>query len=132
MAPMIETPEIIKATIKTNTCWERCKSTNFFDSLGILIGSAGTLSFAESITTWRAPTTTVALTNAEITPTASAIPNVSKGGSGDMMFAKNAATVVITARPSGVDNLPQDASHASDESPISPLNELYLRWRCIE
>ena len=64
---------------------------------------------------------------AERTPTARAIPKVSNGGNGEMMLAKNAATVVITARPSGVDNLPQDASQASAESSISFfLKELYL------
>ena len=49
------------------------------------------------------------------------------GGNGEMMLAKNAATVVITARPSGVDNLPQDVNQASAESSISFfLKELYL------
>ena len=42
------------------------------------------------------------------------------------MLAKNAATVVITARPSGVDNFPQDASQDSAESLMSFLNALYL------
>ena len=69
------------------------------DSLGILIGSAGTSALLESRTTCNAPTTTVALMKAESTPTAKAIPNVSSGGNGEIMFARKAATVVITAKP---------------------------------
>ena len=123
---MIESPEMIKATIRTRACCDLCKSTIFLESLGILIGSAGSLSLLESRTTCKAPTTTVALMKADKTPTAKAIPNVSSGGRGEIMLAKNAATVVITARPSGVDNFPHDASQDSAESLISFLNELYL------
>ena len=86
------------------------------DSLGILIGSAGTSALLESRTTCNAPTTTVALMKAESTPTAKAIPNVSSGGNGEIIFARKAATVVITAKPRGVDNFAQEANQASAES----------------
>ena len=64
--------------------------------------------------------------NAETTPTAKAIPNVSNGGSGEIMFARNAATVVMTASPSGVESFAQEASHESAASSFSSLNALYL------
>ena len=69
---------------------------------------------------------------AEITPTASAIPNVSNGGKGDMMFAKNAATVVMTASPNGVESRAHEASHDSAESSNSARKALYLLCKWIE
>ena len=43
-----------------------------------------------------------------------------------IMFARKAATVVITAKPRGVDNFAQDANQASAESSTFFLKELYL------
>ena len=83
----------------------------------------------ESNTTCSAPTTIVALMKADTTPTASAIPNVSNGGSGDTILAKKAATVVMTARPRGVDRRAQDANHDSAESSNSARKALYLLCR---
>lgn len=54
--------------------------------------------------------------NAEITPIDKAIPNVLSGGSGEIMLAIKAATVVITAKPSGVDNFAHAANQASELS----------------
>ena len=74
--------------------------------------------------TCNAPTTTVEVINAHTTPIAKAIPNVVNGGRGEIMFAKNAATVVITARESGTDNLAQALSQDSAGSEYCSLNAL--------
>ena len=65
--------------------------------------------------------------NAETTPTESATPKVIRGGRGEIIFAMNAATVVMTASPSGVDSLAHAANQASELSSISARSELYLR-----
>ena len=69
--------------------------------------------FGESMTTCNAPTTTVEVTKAQITPNARAKPKVASGGSGEITLAKNAATVVITARDRGTESLAQALSHDS-------------------
>ena len=129
IAPIIEAPEIISAVMNTMACCDLCKSTNFFDNRGIRIGSAGIVFPDESKTTCNAPTTIVALMNAEITPTANAIPNVWSGGNGETIFARNAATVVITAKPRGVERRAHEANQDSAASSISLLNALYLLCR---
>ena len=78
-----------------------------------------------SRTTCRAPTTTVEVIKAQITPKAKAIPNVVKGGSGDIMLARNAETVVITARESGTDNFAQVLIQATDGSSYCSRSVLF-------
>ena len=74
--------------------------------------------------TCSAPTTMVEVINAHTTPIARAMPNVVSGGSGEIMFAKKAATVVITARESGTDNLAQARSQDSAGSGYCSLRAL--------
>ena len=81
--------------------------------------------FELSRTTCRAPTTTVEVIKAQITPKAKAIPNVVKGGSGDIMLARNAETVVITARESGTDNFAQVLIQATDGSSYCSRSVLF-------
>jgi hypothetical protein len=69
--------------------------------------------FDESITTCNAPTTTVDVMKAHTTPNARAKPKVASGGNGDIILAKNAATVVITANDRGTESLAQARSHDS-------------------
>jgi hypothetical protein len=59
------------------------------------------------------PTIRVADKNAHTTPIANARPNVAKGGKGEIIFARNAATVVITANDNGTLSLVQARAHAS-------------------
>ena len=75
--------------------------------IGIVIALELFTNLDVSNTTCRAPTTTVDVMKAQITPNASAKPNVVKGGNGEIMFARNAATVVITANESGTESFAQ-------------------------
>ena len=63
-----------------------------------------------------------------MTPNANAIPNVAKGGRGEMMFARKAATVVTTARVSGTLSLPHALIQASAVS--STFSLISERARC--
>ena len=59
---------------------------------------------------------------AHITPKARAKPNVVNGGRGDTIFARNAETVVITARDRGTESLAQARSHDSAGSGYCSLS----------
>jgi hypothetical protein len=77
--------------------------------------------------TWSAPTTMVEVMNAHTTPIAKAMPNVVSGGSGEIMFDKKAATVVITAKESGTDSLAQALSQDSAGSGYCSRKALLAR-----
>ena len=66
-----------------------------------------------STTTCMAPTVTVLATNAEVTPRARVIPKVRSGGNGENEFARNANTVVTTARDSAIRRSMNAFAHAS-------------------
>ena len=87
--------------------------------------------FSLSIKTCNAPTTNVDVMKAHTTPIASAKPNVFNGGRGDIMLAKNAATVVITARDSGTDNLAHALSQDSAGSGYCSLSVLLALCKWI-
>ena len=55
-----------------------------------------------STTTCTAPTVTVLAINVETTPNANVNPNACRGGNGEKEFAKNAKTVVTTARDNAI------------------------------
>ncbi len=77
------------------------------------------------------PTTNVADKKAHITPIANANPKVASGGSGDIIFARNAATVVITANNNGTLSLVHARAHASAGSGYSSRMETYALCKCI-
>ena len=77
------------------------------------------------------PTTRVADKKAQTTPIANAKPNVANGGNGDIILARNAATVVITANNSGTLSLVQARAHASAGSGYFSRIETYALCKCI-
>ena len=66
---------------------------------------------------------------AQTTPIARAIPKVFNGGSGEIILAKNAATVVITANDSGTDSFAQALNHDSAGSGYCSLRVLLALCR---
>ena len=68
---------------------------------------------------------------AQTTPKASAYPKVAKGGKGEMMLARKAATVVTTANDSGTERRAQARNHASEGSSTSLRIAEKALWRCM-
>ena len=120
IAPTTEAPEMAIATSRTATCCRRCNCRSGCVRLLSFRGlRCAEVAFALNVTC-KAPMRRVDVRNAQMTPNARAIPNVERGGRGETTFAKNAATVVTTARERGTLNFPQARIHASATSSVFP------------
>ena len=67
-----------------------------------------------------------------MTPSASVAPNVLSGGRGDRELARNAKTVVITARESATLSSIKALAQASAELLDASFARSYALCRCIE
>ena len=97
--------------------------------LGKVNGLGFFVSFLVWIRTCNAPTTNVEVMNAHITPIANAKPNVFNGGRGEIMFARKADTVVITANVKGTESFAHALNHDSAGSEYCSLRVLFARCR---
>ena len=112
-APKIDAIEMIIVIKITANCCFVWNDTSCLVKTGRDKFSPEVIFCIPSIFTWRAPTTKVEATKAQITPKASAIPKFAIGLSGLTKLAKNAATVVTTANPNGMLKFEHDFNHAS-------------------
>ena len=68
---------------------------------------------------------------AQTTPIAKAMPNVFNGGKGEIMLARKAETVVITAKVRGTESLAHALNQDSAGSGYCSLSVLFARCKCI-
>ena len=128
IAPTTDAPEIAIATRRTATCCFLCSCSKGFVRFVKRSGDIDFDCLPLSNTTCRAPMSSVEERNAQMTPNANAIPKVARGGRGEMMLARKAATVVTTASVNGTLSFPHALIHASAVS--STFSLISERARC--